>query len=90
MLADMLLLRGDANQALTEYQASLRSDPNRFNGLLGAAQAAERVGQSGVAAGYYRTLLANCAGATGAARKRLAHAWRVVASQTVGQSATKR
>lgn len=81
MLADMLLLRGDAAQALTEYQASLHSDPNRFNGLLGAGQAAERLGQHALAADYYRTLLANCAGATGAARKRLAHASHVVDSQ---------
>jgi tetratricopeptide (TPR) repeat protein len=89
MLADMLLMRGDAGQALTEYQTSLRNDPNRFNGLLGAGQAAERLGQSGVAAGYYRTLLANCTGATGAARKRLAHASRVVESQAA-RSSSKR
>jgi tetratricopeptide (TPR) repeat protein len=83
MLADMLLLRGEAGQAITEYQRSLHSDPNRFNGLLGAGQSAERVGQHALAAVYYRTLLANCTGATGAARKRLAHASHVVESQAV-------
>ena len=83
MLADMLLMRGDAGQALTEYRASLRHDPNRFNGLLGAGQAAERLGQHTLAANYYRMLLANCAGASGAARQRLAHASRVLGSQSV-------
>jgi tetratricopeptide (TPR) repeat protein len=81
MLADMLLLRGDARQALMEYQESLRSDPNRFNGLLGAGQAAQRLGQNTLAVDYYRTLLANCTNATGAARKRLARASRFVESQ---------
>jgi hypothetical protein len=80
MLADILLLRGDAAHALTEYQASLHSDPNRFNGLLGAGQAAERLAQHALAAEYYRTLLANCADANGAARKRLAHPSQVVES----------
>jgi hypothetical protein len=46
--------------------------------------AAERLGQHALAAEYYRTLLANCAGANGAARERLAHASQVVASQAAG------
>lgn len=81
MLADMLLMRGKAGPALEEYQASLGTDPNRFNGLLGAAQAAERLGQRSLAAHYYRSLLAHCPSASGAARNRLAQASRIVASQ---------
>lgn len=78
MLADMLSLRGETAAALSTYQQSLHSDPNRFNALLGAGQAAERLGEPALAAQYYRTLLANCTGATGAAKTRLAHASAVV------------
>jgi len=41
MLAGMLLEIGLPEQALAEYGKSLKTDPNRFNGLYGAAQAAE-------------------------------------------------
>jgi tetratricopeptide (TPR) repeat protein len=78
MLAEMLLIDGDAREALKEYQASLASDPNRFNGLLGAGRAAERLGERDVAANYYRTLLANCTGANGGALVTLRHPQTVV------------
>jgi tetratricopeptide (TPR) repeat protein len=78
MLADMLLIDGKNDEALKEYQASLTSDPNRFNGLLGAGRAAERLGESNVAANYYRTLLANCVGANGNALMVLRHPQIVV------------
>jgi tetratricopeptide (TPR) repeat protein len=73
MLAEMLLLSGKFAEALSEYQASLISDPNRFNALLGAGEAAEGLGEHNVAAGYYRTLLANCVGANGYASAALRH-----------------
>ena len=74
MMADMLLLSGKFTEALTEYQASLVSDPNRFNALLGAGEAAEALKRRKLAATYYRALLANCSGATGAAVGELRHA----------------
>jgi tetratricopeptide (TPR) repeat protein len=79
MLAEMEWMAGRTQEALQEYQASLASDPNRYNGLLGAAQAAEKLGQTSVAAGYYRTLLENCVAADGAAVRSLAHAREFVA-----------
>jgi tetratricopeptide (TPR) repeat protein len=78
MLAEMLLLRGKVSEALQEYQTSMVSDPNRFNALLGAARAAEQLGQRQLAASYYRTLLANCTGANGNALAELRHAQAVV------------
>jgi tetratricopeptide (TPR) repeat protein len=84
MLADMLLLHGDTAAALSTYQQSLHNDPNRFNALFGAGQAAERLGQPALAAQYYRALLANCAGATGAAKVRLAHASAVAQAHAGG------
>src|SRR5437899_5565423 len=41
MLADMLLDMKRPEQALTEYEADLKFNPNRFDGLYGAARAAE-------------------------------------------------
>jgi len=78
MLAEMFLLSRKNGEALQEYQLSLMSDPNRFNALLGAAKAAEQVGRHKLAVKYYRTLLAGCVGATGAALKDLQRAQAVM------------
>jgi tetratricopeptide (TPR) repeat protein len=78
MLAEMFFLSGDFPRALREYQVSLTSDPNRFNALLGAGQAAEGVGERDIAAGFYQTLLANCTSANGLALVALSHPRAVV------------
>jgi tetratricopeptide (TPR) repeat protein len=62
MLADMLLDLERPQEALTEYEISLRTDPNRFNGLYGAAQAATQAQQKKKAGTYYAQLLKNCQG----------------------------
>jgi tetratricopeptide (TPR) repeat protein len=62
MLADMLLDLHRPQDALAEYEVSLHTDPNRFNGLYGAAQAAAQVQQREKASTYYRQLLKNCDG----------------------------
>jgi tetratricopeptide (TPR) repeat protein len=62
MLADMLLDLQRPQEALTEYEISLRTDPNRFNGLYGAAQAAMQLQQKDKASTYYTQLLKNCEG----------------------------
>src|SRR5882724_8742359 len=62
MLAEMLLDMQRPQEALAEYETSLRTDPNRFNGLYGAAQAANLTQQKEKAAGYYAQLLKNCDG----------------------------
>jgi tetratricopeptide (TPR) repeat protein len=62
MLADMLLDLQRSQDALTEYEISLRTDPNRFNGLYGAAQAATQLHQKDQANTYYSQLLKNCEG----------------------------
>jgi tetratricopeptide (TPR) repeat protein len=56
----MLLEAGRPQEALVEYEASLRSDPNRFNGLYGAARAAAMTEQKEKAARYYAQLVKNC------------------------------
>jgi tetratricopeptide (TPR) repeat protein len=87
MLADMLRLNGMYKEALGEYQRSLQSDPNRFNALLGAGRAAERLGERDVAANYYRTLVENCAGANGKALEALRHP-RTVVEEMAGRPAS--
>jgi tetratricopeptide (TPR) repeat protein len=62
MLADMLMDLQRPGQALTEYEIALRTDPNRFNGLYGAAQAADMMQQKQKAAAYYAQVLKNCEG----------------------------
>jgi tetratricopeptide (TPR) repeat protein len=67
-------------EALAEYQKSLQSNPNRFNGLAGAAQAAEKVGKQQEAEGFYGQLLKACAGSD-SDRPELKHARLTLASK---------
>ena len=60
LLGDMLVELRRPGEALTEYEASLRTAPNRFNGLSGAARAAELSGNREKARQLYAKLLANC------------------------------
>jgi predicted Zn-dependent protease len=62
MLADMLLEMKRPQEALVEYEKSLHTDPNRFNGLYGAARAAELSNQPQKAADYKAQLLKNRTG----------------------------
>jgi tetratricopeptide (TPR) repeat protein len=83
MLADMLLDLQRPQEALTEYEISLRTDPNRFNGLYGAAQAAGQVQQKEKASTYYTQLLKNCEGIR-SDRPELAQAKTLLASASRG------
>ncbi len=74
MYADMLLELNRPSEALEQYQMSLKSDPNRFNGLYGAGRAAELSHQNSLAATYYKQLLDNCNHGTTSARAELLHA----------------
>jgi tetratricopeptide (TPR) repeat protein len=74
MLADMLLEMGRPEDALVEYEKSMRVDPNRFNGLYGAARAAELSNQREKATAYFAQLLANCVGGAHSHRPEIAHA----------------
>ncbi|HZQ21012.1 MAG TPA: tetratricopeptide repeat protein [Terriglobales bacterium] len=77
MIGDMLLENGHAEEALEEYEASLKNDPGRFDSLYGAAQAAEKAGKHETANEYYAQLVKNCEGAT-SERAELKHAREVV------------
>ncbi|HEY6146618.1 MAG TPA: hypothetical protein VIZ69_02935 [Thermoanaerobaculia bacterium] len=60
LLGDMLLELNRPAEALAAYEASLRSAPGRFNGLYGAARAAELSGDKAKAKQLYAKLAASC------------------------------
>ena len=64
MLADMLTDMNQPAQALAEYENDLKFNPNRFDGLYGAAHAAELAGKNTEANTYYAQLLKVCNGAS--------------------------
>jgi tetratricopeptide (TPR) repeat protein len=49
----MLLERGLASEALAQYEAGMSKEPNRLNAFLGAAKAAELLGDKAKARSYY-------------------------------------
>ncbi|MFZ0968973.1 MAG: hypothetical protein WAN13_11920, partial [Candidatus Acidiferrales bacterium] len=81
MLADMLMEMNRAADALVEYEKNLKESPNRFDGLYGAARAAEVAGKPTEAAGYYSQLLKNCDGGAHSDRPELAHAKTLLATK---------
>ncbi|MFZ0637360.1 MAG: hypothetical protein WA755_19265 [Candidatus Acidiferrales bacterium] len=81
MLADMLLDMNRPTDALVEYQASLKESPNRFDGLYGAARAAELTGKSEQAATYYGQLLKMCDNGAHSDRPELARAKTLLATK---------
>ena len=57
LLGDMLIELGQPAEALKEFEASHRVEPNRFQGLYGAARAAELAGDRARARTYYGRLV---------------------------------
>jgi tetratricopeptide (TPR) repeat protein len=57
LLGELLLQADEPAQALEEFRASLRNNPNRYRSFAGAAKAAERVGDPGQAKSYYEKLI---------------------------------
>lgn len=54
----MLLDRGMAKQALAAFEATMAKEPNRYNGYVGAAQAAQALGDMAKAKANYEKLVA--------------------------------
>ena len=75
----MLLERGMAKEALAAFEATKAKEPNRFRGYLGAAQAAEKLGDKATAKANYEKLLGLAAGSN-SDRPELAAAQRFVAA----------
>jgi tetratricopeptide (TPR) repeat protein len=80
MIAEILLEAKRPQQALAEYQADLKFSPNRFNGLYGAARAAEAAGKQSDANEYYALLVKTCEGGS-STRPELSHARELLAKK---------
>jgi tetratricopeptide (TPR) repeat protein len=63
LYGDMLMEAGRYRAALAEYERTLEREPRRARALFGAARAAERAGERGIATARYRELLEVMAGA---------------------------
>jgi tetratricopeptide (TPR) repeat protein len=80
LLGDMLLEMKQSTEALIAFEATLRTAPNRFNALSGAAHAAKLSGDTDKAKGYDAKLLAICDHADGD-RPELQHARSLLAQK---------
>jgi tetratricopeptide (TPR) repeat protein len=80
MIADILLDAKRPQQALAEYKTDLKMNPNRFNGLYGAARAAEEAGEQKTAAEYYALLVKDCEGSN-SSRPELGRAKQLLAQK---------
>ena len=80
MIADILLEAKRPQQALAEYQTDLKLHPNRFDGLYGAARAAEAASMQADATEYYALLLKVCDGSN-STRPELSRAKQLVAQK---------
>jgi tetratricopeptide (TPR) repeat protein len=56
LLAALLREQGRPQEAMAEYETVLKTAPNRFNALWGAASSAESAGNAAAAAKYFRKL----------------------------------
>jgi tetratricopeptide (TPR) repeat protein len=79
LYGEMLLDRGQTKEALAAFEASKAKEPNRFRGFLGAANAAEKLGDKATAKANYAKLLA-LVGQGKSDRPEVAAAQRYVAS----------
>jgi tetratricopeptide (TPR) repeat protein len=76
MIGDMLVESKHPEEALVEYEATLKTNPGRFDALYGAAQASEQAGRHDKANEYYAEIVKNCANAN-SDRAELKHAREV-------------
>ena len=79
LLGEMLLELKQPAAALTEFQATLKKEPNRFRAVYGAARAAELSGDQATARSYYAQLVKLCPRADQPGRPELATARKAAA-----------
>ena len=79
LLGDMLLELKQPTEALAEYRAVLKKEPNRFRAIYGAAKAAGASGDNAAARGYYEQLVKMCPKADSPGRAELVEARKALA-----------
>jgi predicted Zn-dependent protease len=75
----MLLDRGMPKEALAAFEATMANEPNRFNGYVGAAKAAQALGDAAKAKAAYEKVITLASGSD-SPRPALAAARSFVAS----------
>jgi hypothetical protein len=80
LLAEMLLAQNDPGGAFREFEASLKSAPNRFRSFAGAAEAAKRVGDLATERTYSQKLV-ELAGFADSERPELTAAMKLLAEK---------
>lgn len=78
LLGEMLLDLHEPAQALQEFEATLKKEPNRFRALYGAAHAAQLSGNREASHRYFRDLLKSCDRADKPLRTELLEARKAV------------
>jgi Tfp pilus assembly protein PilF len=79
LLGEMLLELNQPGQALEQFEATLRKEPNRFRALYGAARAAQLSGNREVSRKYFAELLKLCERAGKPTRPEVLEANKAVA-----------
>ena len=73
LIADLYLALNKPNEALRAYELNLEGHPNRFNGIYGAAKAAEKLNNKKLA-GYYFDQLVKLTGTVNSSRPEISEA----------------
>ena len=81
LVGEMLLELSQPAEALKEFEATLRKEPNRFRALLGAARSASLAGDRQKALAHYESLLKICERADKPGRPELTAARREIAKR---------
>ena len=78
LLGEMLLEINQPEQALEQFEATLKKEPNRFRALYGAARAAQLSGNRDASRRYFSELLKTCERADKSGRAELLEANKAV------------
>lgn len=82
LLADLYLALNKPKQALESYEENLKGHPNRFNGIYGAAKAAEKLNDIKLAV-YYFDQLVKLSADTNSSRPEISEAKEFLASNSI-------
>jgi tetratricopeptide (TPR) repeat protein len=85
LVGEMLLQMNEPAQALKEFEATLKKEPNRFRALAGAAKSAAAAGDRATARKYYDQLVKICVKGDTPGRPELQEARRAVGSRSSGR-----
>jgi tetratricopeptide (TPR) repeat protein len=90
LLGEMLLEAKQPANALKEFEANLKKEPNRFRSVYGAGRAAESAGDRTKARSYYAQLVKICERGDRQLRPELEHAHRYTATTSASAPGDRR